>query len=211
MILGDSFGLQCEMYYSEQNWWWWSPTPGWVPTFPGVLSMLCDGFLEFLRIVYDSFQRYTLVIFISCDVNWRIMLKGKRCTKNSLWSHSLWIMKNNYLYFFPQVIDFFFLLIWYFWDLQHPDTRLFVTWNNLFLTSETLILPNLASWAIKLKQARSMSREGAERCLSAIRRHNIKTLLNSCFTSGKHPSNDFLCHFRIVSKLPFTTWGLIFW
>lgn len=101
MILGDSLGLQREMYYSEQYWRWWSPAPGWVPTSPGVLSMLCDGFLEFLRIVYDSFQRYTFVIFISCDVNWRIMLKGKRCTKNSLWSHSLWIMKTNYLYFFP--------------------------------------------------------------------------------------------------------------
>lgn len=122
-----------------------------------------------------------------------------------------WFMKNNYLYFFPLSDRLFFFLIWYFWDLQHPNTRLSVTWNNLFLISETLILPNLVSWAIKRKQTRSMSREGAGRCLGTIRRHNIKALLNSCFTLDTHPSNYFLCHFRIVLQLPFTTWGLIFW
>lgn len=54
------------------------PAYRWSPTFTSILSMFRDGFLEFLGIVYNSFQRYTLIVFISRDVNGRIMLKEKK-------------------------------------------------------------------------------------------------------------------------------------
>lgn len=41
----------------------------WPPTFPGVLGVLCNSFLQLLCVVHDSFQRYTFIIFICCDVN----------------------------------------------------------------------------------------------------------------------------------------------
>lgn len=60
------------------------PASRWSPTFTSVLSMLCDGFLEFLSIVYNSFQRHTLIIFVRGDVNGRIMLKKNRRTTFAL-------------------------------------------------------------------------------------------------------------------------------
>lgn len=37
--------------------------------------MLRNGFLEFLSVVYNSFQRHALIIFIGCDVNGGVVLK----------------------------------------------------------------------------------------------------------------------------------------
>lgn len=87
------------------------------PTFTGVLSMLHNGFLEFLSIVYNSFQRYTFVIFIRCDVNWRIMLKVNRCTKNLYYSYpSYRLWKIITFKFFSLSVRWFF--IWYSWEID---------------------------------------------------------------------------------------------
>lgn len=135
------------------------------PTFTGVLSMLCHRFLEFLSIVYDSFQRDTFVIFISCDVHWRIMLWENRCTKSlyySLWPPSTSkTTKNNALQFFPLSARPYFSH-WISWDLWYYSTGLPATWNSLFLTRETTA------------ELRNRSRDGAKNYSGLIRRHKLQ-------------------------------------
>lgn len=206
--------------YSEQQAKGYSPfsyvrASRGSPTFTGALSMLRHGLLEFLSIVYNSFQRYTFIVFISCDVNRRIMLQENRCKRVYIIPYgwflfTLQIMKNKYVQFFCSLNAISFYLI-FLRDGQYHSTRLLVTWNSVFLTRETMTLQ---------KQTRNMSRDSAERCLEIINRNHLKSywispqlgLQNSCLSSGKHPFDYLLYHFQVtIALLAFSTWGLIFW
>lgn len=182
------------------------PPSQWSPTFTTVLSMLRNGFLEFLNVVYNSFQRYPFIIFISCDVNWRIMLQENGCTKNvyySLWPLStLQIMKNNYLHF-SRLKATFFPFTWYYWEIYSIRVLDESLSGIVFSQPETMTL---------LKPAQNLSSYGAERRLCFVSRNNLKvywipawaqvSVLLIIFTGAL---------WIIISSLSFTTWGLIFW
>lgn len=162
------------------------PASRWSPTFTGVLSMLCNSFLEFLSIVYNSFQRHPFIIFISCDVNCRVMLQENQCTKNiyySLWSPStLQVMKNNYFQFFSQVLDVFPLF-----DI--PERALV----SQYQTSCYQVQPFLDQRDHDLNQT-NMEYEQRQCCKVFVyyKQKQSKVLLNSCLSSGKHPFDYFL-------------------
>lgn len=186
------------------------------PTFTCFLGVLRNGFLKFLSVVDNSFQRYSLIVLISCDMNRGVMLKENTFIVyvTPPPSHPV-AQKRNDLSLVPRVLGgFSHLKLWVSLSPMCEATwflsRELGTSSNWVRLGQGMRTP--FPWGVKLRQTGNMGRHDTKGCLHGEAERALRDLWT--LASAQWVSLNCLLYWLLQdsgSHLRLPTWGLMFW